>query len=469
MKKGSLITKITLWFSLTIALISVAAVFITIAVGNSVIRRGIRESLVATVLDNYDEIEFYTEYDRLEFDDPYDVELEYKNGYIEIDDDFIRSVNGIDTSLFDDNGLLYGDGTHFSEEKTPPFQNKTVSIVKDNGTTYYVYDTRLSFPAMEGGGLWLRGVVSAEYSISQVNTITKAVLVLLPFLMLLAVVGGYIISKRALSPMLDIRKAAEDIENGSDLSKRIEIEGGSSEVRSMADSFNAMFGRLEDSFNKEQQLTSDISHELRTPVSVIGAQCRFSLENEDTKEEYAEALELIERQTKKMSRVINDMLAFSRIERGAAEIQKEKLNLSECVSSVCEDMALIREKGITLESDIENNIYVDGNFELLTRLTVNLISNTYRYGKENGKTLVTLKKNGDTAVLSVKDNGIGIGKDDIEKIWDRFFRSDSSRNSGGTGLGLAFVKEIAEIHGASVGVKSEKDIGSEFFVTFPVL
>ena len=101
---------------------------------------------------------------------------------------------------------------------------------------------------MEGGGLWLRGVVSAEYSISQVNTITKAVLVLLPFLMLLAVVGGYIISKRALSPMLDIRKAAEDIENGNDLSKRIEIEGGSSEVRSMADSFNAMFGRLEDSF-----------------------------------------------------------------------------------------------------------------------------------------------------------------------------------------------------------------------------
>ena len=163
------------------------------------------------------------------------------------------------------------------------------------------------------------------------------------------------------------------------------------------------------------------------------------------------------------------MLAFSRIERGAAEIQKEKLNLSECVSSVCEDMALIREKGITLESDIENNIYVDGNFELLTRLTVNLISNTYRYGKENGKTLVTLKKSGSTAILSVKDNGIGIGEDDIEKIWDRFFRSDSSRNSGGTGLGLAFVKEIAEIHGASVGVKSEKGSGSEFFVTFPVL
>lgn len=469
MKKGSLITKITLWFSLTITLISVAAVFITIAVGSSVIRRGIRENLVATVLDNYDEIEFYTEYDRLEFDDPYDIEIEYKNGYLEIDDDFIRSVNGIDTSLFDDNGLIYGDGTHFSKENNPPFNEKTVSVVKENKTTYYVYDTRLSFPAMEGGGLWLRGVVSAESSISQINTITKAVLVLLPFLMIFAIVGGYIISKRALSPMLDIRKAAEDIENGSDLSKRIEIEGGSSEVRSMADSFNAMFERLEDSFNKEQQLTSDISHELRTPVSVIGAQCRFSLENEDTKEEYVEALELIERQTKKMSRVINDMLAFSRIERGAGEIQKERLNLSECVRCVCEDMALIQEKDITLESDIEEGIYINGNFELLTRLTVNLISNAYRYGKENGKTTVTLKKENDKAVLSVKDNGIGIEKADLEKIWDRFFRADSSRSNGGTGLGLSFVKEIAEIHGAAVSVKSEKGDGSEFFVTFPVL
>lgn len=469
MKKGSLIRKITLWFSTAIIIISVAAVFVTLAVSSAVIRRGIRENLVATVHDNYDEIEFYTEYDKLEFDDPYDISIEYKDGYIEIDDDFIRSVNGIDTSLFDDSGLIYGDGTHFSKEQTPEFKDKTVSIVKSNGTTYYVYDTLLNFPSLKDEQLWLRGVVSADYSISQVSTITKAVLVLLPILIIFAIVGGYIISKRAVSPMLDIKKAAEDIESGNDLSKRIEIESSSSEICSMADSFNAMFERLEDSFNKEQQLTSDISHELRTPVSVINAQCRFSLENEDTKEEYAEALELIERQAKKMSRVINDMLTFSRIERGAGEVQKEKLNLSECISSVCEDMALIKENGITLEAYIEKNIYVSGNYELLTRLAVNLISNAYRYGKENGKTTVTLKLDRNNAVLSVKDNGIGIKEKDLDKIWDRFFRADSSRSSGGTGLGLAFVKEIAEIHGAKVNVMSEINRGSEFFVIFPVL
>ena len=469
MKRGSLITKITLWFSVAIIVISVSAVFITLAVSSAVIRRGIRENLIETVHNNFDEIEFYTEYDRLEFDDPYDLSIDYKNGFIEIDDDFIRSVNGIDTSLFDDKGLVYGDGTHFSSEYTPQFQDKTVSMVKEKGKTYYVYDTKLNFPALKNGNLWLRGVVSADYSISQVNTITKAMLILLPFLMILAIGGGYIISKRAVSPMLDIKKAAEEIENGNDLSKRIELEGGSSEVRSMADSFNAMFERLEDSFNKEQQLTSDISHELRTPVSVIGAQCRFSLENEDSKEEYVEALELIERQTKKMSRVINDMLAFSRIERGAGEIQKERLNLSECVSSVCEDMALIEEKGITLETDIQESICINGNFELLTRLVVNLISNAYRYGRENGKTIVTLKRDNKKAVLSVKDNGIGISNEDIDKIWNRFFRSDASRSSTGTGLGLSFVKEIAEIHDAKIDVKSEKNNGSEFFVIFNVL
>lgn len=469
MKRRSLITKITLWFSTAVIIISVAAVFVTLAVSSAVIRRGIRENLIATVHDNFDEIEFYLEHDELEFDDPYDLAINYKNGYIEVDDDFVRSVNGIETALYDDDGLVYGDGTHFSSEEAPEFNDKHVSIAKAGKTTYYVYDVMLRFPALEDSRLWLRGTVSAEYSISQVNTITKAVLIFIPFLIVIAIIGGYLISKRALAPMLEIKKAAEDIESGNDLSKRIEIESGSSEVRSMADSFNAMFERLEDSFNKEQQLTSDISHELRTPVSVIGAQCRFSLENEDTKEEYAEALELIERQTKKMSRVINDMLTFSRIERGAGEIKKEKLNLSDCVSSVCEDMAIISEKNIELNSDIEENIFVSGNFELLTRLCVNLISNAYRYGKENGKTTVTLKKEKDKAVLSVRDNGIGISKEDLGKIWDRFFRADASRSSGGTGLGLAFVKEIAEIHKARVDVTSEKNNGSEFFVIFPVL
>ena len=167
-----------------------------------------------------------------------------------------------------------------------------------------------------------------------------------------------------------------------------------------------------------------------------------------------------------MASVTNDMLSFARIERGAGKIKKEKLNLSECVSSICEDMSLIEDKEITLSSNIEPNIFIEGNFELLSRLTVNLISNAYRYGKENGSIIVTLKKEGENVLLSVEDDGIGIEKDETEKIWNRFYRADTSRATGGTGLGLSFVKEIAEIHGAKVSVNSEKGKGSVFGIEF---
>ena len=464
MIKKSLKLKITVWFSAAIIIISCVAVLATVLVSGSVIQKGIRENLVETVENNLDEVEFYSDYDKLEFDDPYDLCIEYKSGWLEIDDDFLKSVNGITTSLYDESGLIYGDDSIFSGENSPSFGNRIVSSVKTETGTFYVYDIELKLP--EIGNLWLRGTVSSEYSITQMNKIFKIVLMLIPVLVLFAIVGGYIIARRALSPIIEIAAAADNIRTGNDLSKRIEIGEGDDEIHRVAKSFNSMFERLEDSFNKEQQLTSDISHELRTPLSVIFSQCQYTLEERRTSEEYIDALELIERQSKKMSSVTNDMLAFARIERGAGEVKKEKLNLSECVSSLCEDMALIDEKGITLSSDVEPEIYINGNFELISRLCVNLISNAYRYGNENGTILVSLKKTGETSVLSVSDNGIGIDESDIEKIWNRFYRADSSRSSGGTGLGLSFVREIAEIHGASVSVQSEKGKGSVFCVTF---
>lgn len=464
MIKKTLKLKITVWFSAAIIIISGVAVLATVLVSGSVIQKGIRDNLIETVENNLDEVEFYGDYDKLEFDDPYDLCIEYKDGWLEIDDDFLRNVNGITTSLYDENGLIYGDSSIFSGESNPPFKNRFISSVKTESGTFYVYDIELKLSG--AGTLWLRGTVSSQYSITQMNRIFKIVLMLIPLLVLFAIVGGYIIARRALSPVIEITAAADDIRTGNDLSKRIEIGEGDDEIHRVAKSFNSMFERLEDSFNKEQQLTSDISHELRTPLSVIFSQCQYTLEEKRTAEEYIEALELIERQSKKMASLTNDMLAFARIERGAGEVKKEKLNLSECVSSICEDMALIGEKNIALSFDIEPEIYIDGSFELLSRLTVNLISNAYRYGKENGTILVTLKKEKGRAVLSVKDDGIGIEKSELEKIWNRFYRTDPSRNSGGTGLGLSFVKEIAEIHGATVSVQSEKEKGSVFSVEF---
>jgi len=160
-----------------------------------------------------------------------------------------------------------------------------------------------------------------------------------------------------------------------------------------------MIARLDESFEAERQFTSDVSHELRTPMSVIMAQCEYTLDEERTPQEYERALRLIRRQGRKMTKLINDMLDFVRLERRGTNYQIEKLNLSALVNSVCEDMSLIRERGISLEHEVEDEIWVDGNPALLSRLLSNLISNAYRYGKDDGHIKVRLKKSQDEVTL----------------------------------------------------------------------
>jgi len=227
-----------------------------------------------------------------------------------------------------------------------------------------------------------------------------------------------------------------------------------------------MFNRLDESFQTQQQFVSDASHELRTPVSVINAQCELTLESERENTEYREALDVIQRQGHKMNRLINSMLEFTRLELHPERYTKEDLDLSELTEDVCTDLALIREKNITLTCDAEKNLRFCGNRELLTRLLSNLIGNAYRYGRPDGHTTVRLRTEEDGLLLSVQDDGIGISPDDLPHIFRRFYQADTSRTGEGSGLGLAMVKEIAEFHGGTVRAESEPGQGSTFFVNF---
>ena len=223
-----------------------------------------------------------------------------------------------------------------------------------------------------------------------------------------------------------------------------------------------MFERLEDAFETERQFTFDASHELRTPVSVIAAQCEYTLERTRSNEEYEEALQTIQRQGRKMSRLINDMLDITRLEIRADSYIQEAVDLTQLVTSVCADMALIQERGITLGWEVQENIIYKGNPVLLTRLLTNLVSNAYRYGKEHGHIQVTLRRKEKEIELAVSDDGIGIAIEEQQKIFRRFYQADQSRSNSGTGLGLSMVYEIAQIHGGEIDVESTLGQGSTF-------
>lgn len=466
MKNLSIKFKITVWFAVSILLITGITMGAVIGISGSVIRKDTFENLIEIVEENADEIEYVSHYDRLDMDDDYDIYLQYKDGYLEIDDDFVRTLNGIVCSVYDiDGNILYGEDILYKTNKSSVFGSGAVETVKEKSrASFYYFDKRIDLK--NNDSLWLRGVVSADYGNARIKNIIFLSLWILPVLFLIAVLGGYIVARKSLSTIDKITLSAQSIREGNDLTKRIELENSSKEVQSLSDSFNGMLDRLEKSFKSEQQLTNDVSHELRTPVSVIMSQCEFTLEKQRTEEEYEEALKLVFRQSKKMSGMINDMLSFSRLEKREAFEGLCDTDFSELIKSVCDDLSLIRDKGITVHCETEDNIIINGDSQLLTRLAVNLVSNAYRYGKDNGNIYVSLKSEGRYAVLTVHDDGIGIAKEDIEKIWDRFYRADKSRSDKGTGLGLCFVREIARIHGAEVSVSSKLGEGSTFTFKF---
>ena len=315
------------------------------------------------------------------------------------------------------------------------------------------------------GKIYIRAVCPSDDAVTVFDSVAKSAVYLLPFFIVIAAVGAYFISGKAVSPIERITESARAISSGSDLSKRLETSGAPREISSLADTFNGMFERLQTSFENEKRFTSDASHELRTPLAVIKAECEYALSQNADEEDRLQALESVEEQADKMTSLVAALLAVTRAEQGQTRFALEKANLGELVSDICRKFRPT--KNITLNTEINNDIIINMNPSLMTQLVENLISNADKYGRENGEICVRLYAEGENAVLYVRDNGIGIGKEDLPKIWNRFYRADASRSeTEGFGLGLALVKKIAEIHSAQCTAQSEIDKFTEIRIIF---
>lgn len=441
----------------------------TFAIAASVLNENIKERLFDVVASNADEIEYTNSSAYIEHS-PSEQLLNYQGGQLVIDDNFCDVFGGISTALYDSDGnLLYGNAPLKS---AAPLSLSFTEITRREygGENYYIYDRALTASGMEG--LWLRGIVSQNENINILYNVVRLSFWLLPALALLAVFGGYIITRRSFLPVEQIAKSAEEIGMGADLSKRLDIGEGSDEIHMLAETFNEMFARLEKNFIAEKQFTSNASHELRTPTAVILAQTQYALELADSPEEYRESLEVIERQAKQMSEIISQLLFFTRLEQGSESICKESVCVSELTEELCSEQSICVRNGITLHTDIEPNVLCETDRSLLTRVLTNLIDNAYKYGKADGNIWVSLHSNAGKIHISVKDDGIGISSENLDKIWERFYQEDSSRTAGtvgtaesGIGLGLSMVKEICTLLDIEISVSSTEGCGSEFVLT----
>jgi heavy metal sensor kinase len=261
--------------------------------------------------------------------------------------------------------------------------------------------------------------------------------------------------------------------SASDLSGRLDATTTVGELKQLAETLNATFGRLEAAFERQKRFTADASHELRTPLTIILSQVELALRKERTPAEYREALEACLRAGHRMKGAIDGLLTLARADAREFQLAREKLDLKPLVE---ETVAMLRplaaERNVTLRVVAEPCELV-GDRERLREVVANLVTNAIRYNKPNGRVDVTLKG----MALTVADTGIGIPEKDRPHIFERFYRVDKARlredasagqaragDAGGTGLGLAISKLIVEAHGGTIGFVSREDEGTTFTV-----
>jgi signal transduction histidine kinase len=279
--------------------------------------------------------------------------------------------------------------------------------------------------------------------------------------------GGWWIVSRSLRPVVAISSAAVKISAG-DLSQRINIAEAESELGQLAAVLNSTFARLEAAFAQQQQFTSDAAHELRTPVSVMLTQAQTALNRERTAPEYRETVETCQRAAQRMRRLIESLLALARLDAGQEVLKRLQFDFSKTISDCAELVKPIaEERGVKIFAALES-VEITGDSERLAQVVTNLLTNAIQYNLSDGEVRVKLELQNSLAVLTVRDTGQGIASEDLPRVFERFYRADKSRSTGGNGLGLAISKAVVEAHGGTIEVASEENVGTTFTVRLPI-
>jgi len=286
--------------------------------------------------------------------------------------------------------------------------------------------------------------------------------------MILAGIGGFFYADSSLKPVEKIINTAKSIEENN-LNERIKVKS-QDELGRLASTLNQMISRLEKAFEQQKQFTADVSHDLRTPLSIIQAESSLTLKKDRSIEEYKKSLELILEETSYMSEIIDKLLFLARSDNKTQFYNFTKTNLKSLLEEVIKKVSpLYHNKGLTLQVTKLEELNIMADKDKLKEALINILDNSLKYTDE-GKVSISSVKRGNFAKISIEDTGRGIPKEDLHRIFDRFYRGDKARTSSekSTGLGLAIVKEIINAHNGRIEVESEVGKGTVFSLFLPI-
>ena len=445
MKNLSVKTRIAVWLTVLMVLLSGTLLIFMLSISSSVARETAMEQLGSTVRANLEKISVA------------------ENGTVSPASDFLYYSNGVSSLVYSKNETLLAGQLPIDFTGTrEPFQNGVIRTVSASNESYLVLDLWLA--DSWDSGVWVRGVIQETDHGDTAENLLKVALIALPLFILLAAAGSYHIARRAFKPLDRITATAEAINEARDLSGRIALPPANNEFSRLADTFDGMFERLERSFEAEKQFTADASHELRTPVSIIKSACEYSEKYDPEGAEHAETVAMIHRQADKMAELISQLLSITRLDQGIDSSRLRNTDLGTLVLSVCGEINVPDRLHVSVQENFTAVIDPD----LISRLIRNLVENGFKHGKPDGNVWVTLTRGNNEFLLSVRDDGSGIPEEHREKIWQRFYQADPARSGdGGAGLGLAMVRQIALAHGGYMSLESKPGNGSTFTLHLP--
>lgn len=481
MKKISIKLKITLFFTLILFLLAAAMMCYVVVISNASANTELERTLQSKVNELY-ALTYYKPVRQQDMQPPSppgeggkvtggasgtSMRKEYT---LEVPSDY--SYTGGDVSLYIYSGdKTYGalfEGLSFDPKSAT---NETFSKQRVDGREYLLYARYVKEgDKKENDGAWVVGAINCSIATTISYKTIRYAIIALPIVILLAALSGYAVTKRAFRPVTEITDAANEISKGGDLSKRINLGESKDEIYELANTFDSMLDTIQRNFEREKQFTNDASHELRTPISIIMAQSELALADKANDSDRTEALESINRQSRRVNKLLAELLNLARSDNGKTVLEKELFDLTELAEMVVTEKSDFAEsRGISLRLVSTEPVEVLADQTLLMRVLINLITNSVKYGKKGGCTEVSVERHGENgAVCRVKDDGIGISDENVGKIWNRFFRVDTARTyeeDSSFGLGLPMVKTIVEAHGGTVAVESKIGEGSVFSFT----
>ena len=278
---------------------------------------------------------------------------------------------------------------------------------------------------------------------------------------------GWFVAKCALAGVKEITQTAVQISEG-DFSSRVPIKGGGEEIDRLANTFNHMVEQIEALIKGMKEITDNMAHDLRSPITRIRGAAEMAITSASDKKDYESMAGNIVEECDRLLEMINTMMDISEAEAGLSKLNMSRIDISQITEETCELFQPVADdKNIRIILNSAKNTVINADKQKLQRVVSNLLDNAIKYTPTGGTITVTVETNEDQVMVSVNDNGIGISRDDLPNIFKRFYRCDRSRALPGNGLGLSWARAIIQAHGGKISATSILNEKSTFTFSLP--